>query len=616
MSSSKRLKIGNAGGFWGDDPLALKRQVEKGHLDYISIDFLAEITMSIMQKQYAQDPTKGYAYDIVTMLKDVLPQLLSRKTKLITNAGGINPQACAKAILEMARGLGLEPKIAVVYGDNILGGLASLEQEGVSFANMETNEEFSSVRNRVEAANVYFGALPIVEALRRWQPDIIITGRVTDTGITLAPMIYEFNWSLRDWDKLASGIIAGHLIECGTQVSGGNFSDWHKVVNYDEMGFPFVEMSADASFVVTKHEQTGGLVSVDTVREQLFYEMGDPHCYITPDVVADFTTVHLSQEGPNRVLVSGIKGYEPTPLYKVSMAYKDGFKCSGSILISGPQARKKAEKFSEIFWRRFEKSVFIETGTEYIGWNSCHRALSHQEDGVEILLRLSVRSATEGELKLFRKMISALILSGPPGVTVLSEGVGKAHSVVSYWPALLPKNLVHARIALAEDLKGSETVLSEPITGSFVAHSTADQETEIIKVGKNEALNAWQTGTGNEHSFYEICLARSGDKGDTVNMGILARSPAAYAFIKEQVTAQRIKDLFQEFCHGRVTRFALDGLRGLNFLLEKSLGGGGSRSLRADAQGKTLSQAFLRQRVQIPAAILKDLPTQNVGDLR
>ncbi len=605
MKSSKRLRIGNAGGFWGDDPFALKRQVEKGHLDYISIDFLAEITMSIMQKQYAQDPNKGYAYDIVTMLKDVLPQLLSQKTRLITNAGGINPQACALAIQSMAKGLGLEPKIAVVYGDNILASLPSLEREGVSFANMETHEEFAGVRKRIEAANVYFGALPVVEALRRWEPDIIITGRVTDTGITLAPMIYEFNWSLRDWDKLASGIIAGHLIECGSQVSGGNFSDWQKVPSYDEIGFPFVEMNSDGTFIITKHEKTGGLVSVDTVREQLVYEMGDPHCYITPDVVADFTTVKLHQEAPNRVLVSGIKGYEPTTLYKVSMAYSDGFKCSGNILISGPDARKKAETFSKIFWARFKAQSFIETSSEYIGWNSCHRSLSHQTEGVEVLLRLSVRASTENELKVFRKMISALILSGPPGVTVLSDGVGKTHSVVSYWPALMPKNLVHPRIALADNLKETEQVLSDIISGSFTPQSHADQEAKEASTDSISALTAWSHGKNETNTFYDICLARSGDKGDTVNIGILARSPEAYSFIKEHVTAQSIKNLFQELCHGRVTRFALDGLMGLNFLLEESLGGGGSRSLRADAQGKTMSQAFLRQHVALPPNVYK-----------
>lgn len=603
MNRLSKLRIGNAGGFWGDDPFALKRQVEKGHLDYISIDFLAEITMSIMQKQYSADPTKGYAYDIVTMLKDVLPQLLKNKTKLITNAGGINPKSCAKAIQDMAQSLGLNPKIAVVYGDNILGDVDALEKNGANFSNMETGEKFSPIRNQLEAANVYFGAMPVVEALRRWNPDIIITGRVTDTGITLAPMIYEFGWSQEDWNKLASGIIAGHLIECGTQVSGGNFSDWEKVKSYDEMGFPYVEVSPDGTFVITKHDKTGGLVSVDTVREQLFYEMGDPHSYITPDLVADFTSVQLKQVDNNKVQISGVKGFEPTPFYKVSMAYKDGFKCSGSILISGPEAKKKAETFNSIFWKRCDKSSFLETHTEYIGWNSCHRSLGHQDDGNEVLLRLNVRSSSEADLKTFRKMISSLILSGPPGVTVLNDSIGKVHSVVSYWPALIPKNLVHARIACGDE----DILLENPAVGHYSPKSSSDQTAKSANQSLVECFRESEKGEGEFVRFYEICLARSGDKGDTVNIGVIARSPKAYEFLKGYLTAQKVKNLFQEFCGGQVTRYTLDGLLGLNFLLEKSLGGGGSRSLRADSQGKTFSQALLRQKVLVPISILNEV---------
>ncbi len=608
VKNLKTLRIGNAGGFWGDDPLALKRQIEKGKLDYISIDFLAEITMSIMQKQYSKDPSKGYAYDFVAMLRDVLAEALARKTKIITNAGGINPQACAKAIVEMARGLGLSPKIAVVYGDDILAKTSELESEGVNFLNMETGEEFSTVRERIEAANVYFGAMPIVEALEKWDPDLIITGRVTDTGITLAPMIYEFAWSKNDWDKLASGIVAGHLLECGTQVTGGNFSDWQKVENYNEMGFPIVEVNADGSFIVSKHENTGGLVSVDTVREQLFYEMGDPHAYLTPDVVADFASIRLKAVGKNRVQVSGVKGYEPTSLYKISMAYRDGFKCSGSVLISGPEARKKAEKFSEIFWQRCAKESFIATSTEYIGWNSCHRTLGHQEEAPEILLRLSVRAVSDGDIKLFRKLISSLILSGPPGVTVFDESIGKVHAVMSYWPALLPKNLVLARIALAGDLGATEAILSSFIMGQYRSQSSADQVAKQVSRPLSDLLRSSKAGSEGEEVFlYKLCLARSGDKGDTANIGVLARSDKAYAFLQKTLTAQWMKDLFQEFCDGAVTRFSLEHLRGLNFLLDKSLGGGGGRSLRADAQGKTFSQALLRQKVFVPLDLAKEL---------
>jgi hypothetical protein len=283
------------------------------------------------------------------------------------------------------------------------------------------------------------------------------------------------------------------------------------------------------------------------------------------------------------------------------MAYRDGFKCSGNILISGPNARKKAETFHTIFWNRCKGSSFLETNTEFIGWNSCHRSLGHQEDGNEVLLRLSVRTKSEAELKVFRKLISALILSGPPGVTVLSDGIGKVHSVVSYWPALIPKNLVQARIGM--DMES--VTLADPALGNFIPTTSADQVAKSVTKTLVESFKELEIGEGELLSFHEICLARSGDKGDTVNIGVMARNPKAYEFLKTHLTAQCVKNLFQEFCSGQVLRFRLDGLLGLNFILEKSLGGGGSRSLRADAQGKTFSQALLRQSVCVPTTVLR-----------
>ena len=329
--------------------------------------------------------------------------------------------------------------------------------------------------------------------------------------------------------------------------------------------------------------------------------MGDPHSYITPDVVADFSTVQLKDLGHNRVQVSGVKGYEPTPFYKISMAYRDGYKCSGNILISGPQARKKAESFHTTFWNRCHNAEFLETGTEFIGWNACHRSLGHKEDGNEVLLRLSVRSRSDSELKTFRKLISSLILSGPPGVTVLSEGVGKLQSVVSYWPSLISKNLVHARIACGEEVEQ----VNGTLFGNYAPKTTADDLAHRPSRGLADLFSDKASNKDGEWlSYYDLCLARSGDKGDTANIGVIARSEGAYEFLKADLTAQKVKDLFQEFCSGKVTRFRLDGLLGLNFLLEKSLGGGGSRSLRADAQGKTFSQALLRQKVFVPSHVI------------
>ena len=608
MGKSK-ITIGNAGGYWGDDPHALERQVKHGRLDYITIDFLAEITMSIMQKQRAKDPNAGYAKDFIPMLERVLPQLMEQGTRLITNAGGINPKACALAIRNLAQKMGLNPKIAVVYGDDILEQLPALKERGAALDNMETGESLTAYQDLIQAANIYFGAAPVAEALKL-EPDIIITGRVTDTGITLAPMIHELGWSLTDYNRLAAGIVAGHILECGSQATGGNFTDWHKVPSFNEIGYPIVEMNQDGTFVITKHQGTGGLVSVDTVREQLFYEMGDPHSYLTPDVVADFSSIQLQQDGPDRVKVFGIKGQESTPFYKVSMAYSDGFKSTGTLLICGPNARAKAERFAEIFWQRIPSDQLLETKTEYFGWNACHRSLVQREDGNEILLRLGARAKDEASLRLFAKMIPSLILSGPPGVAVTS-GVPKSQEVISYWPALLKKELVQPRIAYLEGLSFSKDETSNStVSGKYhpVPHAAMTQTAHKATAQVNDLVVSSSASAGRGlHTLQTIAIGRSGDKGDTANIGIIARSDAAYAFLKEQLSAQVVKNLFQEICHGTVVRHEVPNMNGFNFLLESALGGGGTKTLAIDAQGKTYAQALLAQWFEIPDAVLRSV---------
>ena len=607
-TSKKVIKIGNASGYWGDDPKALKRQVEKGQLDYITMDFLAEITMSILQKQFQKDPELGYAKDFIPMLRETFPELLRKGTKLITNAGGINPEACCQKIKEVAKELGLNPKIALVSGDNILSDVSELYPDNCSFENMETGESFEGVEDKLACANVYYGAAPVVEALRKWDPDIIITGRVTDTGITVAPMIYEFDWALDDWDKISSGVVAGHLLECGSQATGGNFSDWKKVESFDEIGYPVAEVNSDGSFVLTKHKGTGGLVSKDTVREQLFYEMGNPKAYITPDVVADFSSITLKDLGSERVLVTNVKGVPPTRQYKVSMAYLGGCKAVGSIIVSGPEAKEKAKKFSDIFWKRCEDS-YEETITEYFGLNACQGSLSGETEPGEILLRLGARDSDAEKIKRFAKGIPALILSGPPGVAV-AGGAARVQSIVNYWPALLDKKLVCPQIKSLDskedyiDVRNTEEGDFSFTSGAQI--QVAEEATSSIEV----ALG--QFGNGSRHSLSRICLGRSGDKGDSVNIGVMARSPLSYRYLKEYLTADVMKNLFQELCFGKVIRYELDNLLGLNFLLEESLGGGGSATLRSDAQGKTFAQALLRQKIFIPKEVLEDVGMTHV----
>ena len=583
----RTIKIGNASGYWGDDPDALSRQLSGGDLDYLSMDFLAEVTMSIMQKQKNRNPQLGYATDFVAMLKPLIPEIIAKKVCIITNAGGVSPFVCAKAIAELSD----EPlRIAIVHGDNILDRLDALRQQGVSFTNMEDGGDFAKIASAVAAANVYFGASAVVHALQE-KPHIIVSGRVTDTGITLAPLIHEFAWQLDDWDKLASGVIAGHLLECGAQVSGGNFTDWHLVKKFTPMGYPIIEMAEDGSFVVTKHQNTGGLVSVDTVREQLFYEMGDPRNYIAPDVVCDFTQLSLTQVGDDRVRVVGAKGRPCTPTYKVSMCYRDGYKASGTIVVCGPRAVKKAEKFAEIFWQRCQYK-FAEQLTEFCGWNSCHRSLTPAVDGDEILLRLSVRGDDRKEVKKFAKLVPALILSGPPGVAIVGAAP-KVQEIVSYWPALVPKDLVYPRATVWGDSNDVEVhQRPQPLADNLIPKLAVQMANSIIDLPTETQ--------GVEVSLEQLCLARSGDKGDAVNIGVLARNNETFAFLDDYLTAQRVKNYFQDFCCGSVIRYPLANLQGFNFILNKALGGGGTKSLRIDPQGKTLAQALLRQRIYLP----------------
>ncbi len=593
----KSIRIGNAGGYWGDDPDALKNQVLGGELDFITIDYLAEITMSIMNKQKLRDPDLGYAKDFIKHLDPVFEEVVRRGIKIITNAGGVNPVSLAKELNSLAESKGLKGvKIAVVEGDNILDSIDELSEKGIDFSNMETGEAYDLIKGKVLSANLYFGAAPVVEALRQGA-DIVITGRVTDTGITLAPMIYSFNWDTKDYDKLAAGIVAGHILECGAQSTGGNFTDWEKVPSFDKIGYPIAEVYEDGTFVVTKHHSLDGMVTVDTVREQLVYEMGDPKNYITPDVIADFSTIKLEDAGENRVKVSGVKGYPPTDLLKVSISYQDGYKASGAIIISAPDARKKAEKFAEIFWKRVGID-YEDKLTEFVGLNACHRHLAHLDEANEILLRFGVRDHDKSKFERFRRKLPALILSGPSAVAV-TGGAPQVQNVVSYWPALVPQDISAWKVIV---FKNGEKVFEKEgkweETGGTVREVKDETNFDGAKFEGVEVKKA---------KLIEIALGRSGDKGDTCNIGLIARSDLAWEFIGYKITAGFVKKLFGDIVKGEVERFEVKNLNAFNFLLHNALGGGGTRSLRIDAQGKTLAHALLNQYIEIPVNVLESV---------
>jgi Acyclic terpene utilisation family protein AtuA len=446
------VRIASGQGFWGDLLTAPFDQVTKGPVDYLVMDYLAEVTMSIMQKQKRRDPELGYARDLVPLMERLLPVIMAKKVRIITNGGGVNPEACREAIFAVAKKLGVGGlRIGIVQGDDILGRLDDLLAQGIRLTNMETGQSLVEIRDRIVSANVYFGAWPIVEALARGA-DIVITGRTTDTGLTLAPMAFEFGWGRSEWDKLAAGTVAGHVLECGGQASGGNFSaDWRSVPDLAHIGFPIAEASAGGDVIITKHVGTGGLVSSQTVKEQLLYEIGDPGTYITPDCIADFTSIQLEPAGINRVKLFGIKGRAATDSYKVSMSYLDGYTAVGTLTYAWPDALEKARAADLILRKRLEDLglQYEEVRTEFVGYNSCHGPLATREGEMnEVVLRIGVRGPDALSVERFGMEIAPLILTGPPGVTGFAGGRPKPSEVISYWPALMPKQAVEPRVSV------------------------------------------------------------------------------------------------------------------------------------------------------------------------
>lgn len=450
------IRIANGQGFWGDSLEAPIEQVRRGPIDYLTLDYLAEITMSILQKQKSRDPRTGYAHDFVEMIARVLPELIERRVTVIANAGGVNPKACRNVILDTARRQGFagHVKVAVVAGDDIMGRLDDFLARGIELKSMDTDEPLSTIRPLVQSANVYFGSWPIVDALAQGA-NIVVTGRCTDTGLALAPMIHQFGWGREDWDRLAAGTIAGHVVECGAQSTGGNsMVDWDTIPNLADIGYPIIEAEPDGTFTITKHTGTGGRITVASVKEQLVYEMGDPHEYITPDCVADFTTIRLAQAGPDRVRFTGIKGRPATPFYKVSVSYSAGFKAVGTLIYSWPDAYRKAQLADKILRQRLERLGLRFDGirTEFVGANACHGPLAGEPpaDIPEVILRVGVRSESRAVIRRFTKEIAPLVLNGPPTVTGFGSGRPKVEEIVAYWPALIPKSEVTPEVTIME----------------------------------------------------------------------------------------------------------------------------------------------------------------------
>jgi len=445
---SNIIRIGNGQGFWGDSIDAPVRLAKDGPLDYLTLDYLAEVTLSIMQRQKLKNPNTGYARDFLDLVERILPEISDKGVKVITNAGGVNPQSCRSELIQLAKNSGKEIKIGVIQGDDIFPTLAELRKKGVSFENMDTGAAFDSIMDKVYSANVYINSSTISEALDKGA-QIVLAGRVSDPGLALGPCIYEFGWKDQDYDLLAAGTLAGHITECGAQCTGGNYSRWQDVPNLANVGYPIIEMHPNGEFCITKHENSGGLINRETIGEQVLYEMGDPNHYISPDVCVDFTSFNINDMGSNKVSISNVAGLAPTDSYKVSISYFAGYKASGQLTISGPNAYEKAQLTAEIIWKRLKNAgiTFDDTSTEYLGLSSCHGEINALPSQInEVVLRLGVKDSDKNKVNRFGKELAPVITSGPPGITGFSGGRPKAQEIIAYWPALIPKELVHTSV--------------------------------------------------------------------------------------------------------------------------------------------------------------------------
>jgi Acyclic terpene utilisation family protein AtuA len=592
----ERIRIGCASAFWGDSTAGTEQLVRHGDIDFLVFDYLAEITMSLLARARARKPELGYVPDFVEAIAPLLPEIKGKGIRIVSNAGGINPQAAAAALRHKAEEAGIALAIAVVTGDDLSGRADEIRAAGV--AEMFTG---AAMPEKLTTMNAYLGAQPIALALDRGA-EVVITGRCVDSAVVLGPMVHAFGWSWTDYDKLAQGSLAGHLLECAAQVTGGLFTDWRDVPGWDDMGMPIAVCSADGSFVVTKPPGTGGLVVPLSVCEQMLYEIGDPAAYILPDVVCDFRSVTMTVGGPDQVRVSGARGRPPTPTLKVSATWHDGYRVIGTLTIGGRDAAAKAERTGAAILARVRRLLaargipyFSETSIEVLGSESMYGPWRHAaaKDSREVVLKIGARHRGQDALELLAREIFPPGSSMAQGITGFFAGRPSVQPVLRLFSFLWPKEKIAQVVHFAGEDIGVAFAPSQPLTASSVLPAAPKP------VGVADATVP----------LIAVAVGRSGDKGNSANIGLIARKADYVSWIRAALTEEVLRDWFAHLGVSKVERFELPGMNAFNFLLYDALGGGGVASLRVDAQGKAYAQMLMDYPIPVPSALANALKT-------